>query len=147
VIRDAKLHPLFVVFLFVIPENNRFNNMELTGYVYYQISDRIGVDATVNYNIKNESLQRIKPSYAGLNMGVYMSLLKNKELSLSLGLQDVFESSKVEDYKLYYGNNVFDRKMQYLPRYLNLSESYLFQGGKSFNKKDSETNDTQRFSK
>jgi len=132
---------------FVIPVGkNEFNTMKLNGYCNYRIAQNIGINAQLFYFIKNKQIQIESDSYASLDLGLNMTLLKSKRLSLTLSACDIFNSVK-NSYHLYYDNNVLfsDRKIP--SQYIGLIISYRFFGGKSFDKNDSETNDINRFTK
>ncbi|MDR1882600.1 MAG: TonB-dependent receptor family protein [Prevotella sp.] len=132
---------------FVLPDRkNKSNTMNLKGYFNFQITPAIGVNSLVNYQIKNTTLQTEHDPYASLDLGLNMTLLKSKQLSLALNACDIFNSVK-NRYKVYYDENVFVSDRAIPSRYAGLTVSYRFFGGKRFDTKDAETNDTDRFTK
>ncbi|MDR1121547.1 MAG: outer membrane beta-barrel family protein [Dysgonamonadaceae bacterium] len=132
---------------FILPDGKNENNtMNLKGYFNFQVTPSIGVNSQVNYQIKNTTLQTEHDPYASLDLGLNMALLKSRQLSLTLSACDVFKSV-TNRYKVYYDENVFVSDRTIPSQYVGLMVSWRFFGGKNFNKKDSETNDTNRFTK
>jgi hypothetical protein len=130
----------------ILAGKDKKETMDLSGSFNYRLTPCIGFNAIVKYSAINKTLQIDSDPYATIDLGVNMQLLKNKQLSASLTAGDIFNSTK-KRYKQYYDSNVLisDRKVP--SQYIEMRVSYRFNGGKGFNKKDSETNEINRFTK
>jgi hypothetical protein len=92
---------------FVLPDGKNENNiMNLKGYFNFRITPTIGVNSQVNYQIKNTTLQMERDPHASLDLSLNMTLLKSRQLSLTLNACDIFDSVK-NRYQVYYDENVF----------------------------------------
>lgn len=124
-----------------------FFNYSLKAYIQYQIN-RFGVNALFNFYPKYSNLQVDVERRYGLDLSLTYDLLKNRNLTLSLDANDLFDSMKSKNH--YYIGKVYKyTTSQINSRYFTLSLSYKFDSGaKVLNKyKPNETNDIGRFSK
>jgi radical SAM protein with 4Fe4S-binding SPASM domain len=126
----------------------RPTSVNLSGFFNYQLASWMGLTANVLYNIKDNNFQTVSKSYATLDIGLQMNLLKSGQLSASVEAADVFKSRKMYS-KIYYGdNNVLTKAIDMPTRCITVSLSYRFFGGKEFNPQiNSAQNDIGRFTK
>jgi hypothetical protein len=132
---------------FVIPAGrNKMESMNLTGYFNFQLTPSIGINTNIYYRVMNKNLQLDAEPYATFDFGLNMNLLKNKQLAIGINVGDIFNAMK-NNYKFYYDDNILVYNRKTSSQYIGINISYRFKGGKSFDKTDPETNDTQRFTK
>ncbi|MDR2936626.1 MAG: TonB-dependent receptor [Rikenellaceae bacterium] len=129
----------------LLPERTRHYATSSSFFIDYTIFPRLSVNGYLDYKLKSKTLQYDNDGFAVFDLGVQYYMDNDKNMALSFGVSDLFDSRK-NNTTYYYDNIVSKQEGFWNSQVFKIGLRYQFKGGKAFTRDAAyDPNDTSRF--